>query len=494
YCSKKASSTYFIAVTDKQSDVDLCLHGFDDVYMEPIPKNTISQKYQKMKFVPLPELPATMRDTVNTPESTISLESVRTAEYSQSSTCDSGSSGMDIQDISISDLKSTLSVPLCSKSPFLSEGTETEGGKSPLMDPLSPNWCRVEHASKEKQRRERIKDSCDQLRVLLPYVKGRKTDMASILEMTVDYLKIVNAALPQDFQSQVIEIMSNGNPTLEVRLGEVEKASTVNKKVTRRKISDLDLSPLEKKQQLFQCDTPEIMENHRSIHFICRHEIGDQFLSLPYFPPKNSSSKLKRPHMALVSTTGEVNSPSVIYLPTGNITPIKETKKESILGEVTNQSHHFTDNQFSHLFTEADIPGNHMFPPGSITSDMFPYQSHTQMNMNTQLARVSASDRGDLTAYGGIYFDGAFCHYYPQLQDSSSSSSYFGPGGTNEYVNPNAVLPMTSYVPRPAAFTSARKYERTSAEFERYGTVDPKSDIYNNNNCNVTGLKPSNNT
>ena len=50
--------------------------------------------------------------------------------------------------------------------------------------------------------RERIKDSCDQLRVLLPYIRGRKTDMASILEMCVEYLKLVNAALPLDFQNQ----------------------------------------------------------------------------------------------------------------------------------------------------------------------------------------------------------------------------------------------------------------------------------------------------
>jgi hypothetical protein len=51
--------------------------------------------------------------------------------------------------------------------------------------------------------RERIKDSCDQLRVLLPYVRGRKTDMASILEMTVDYLKIVNSKLPHEFHAHV---------------------------------------------------------------------------------------------------------------------------------------------------------------------------------------------------------------------------------------------------------------------------------------------------
>ena len=51
--------------------------------------------------------------------------------------------------------------------------------------------------------RERIKDSCDQLRVLLPYIRGRKTDMASILEMCVDYLQVVNAFMPQVLQDQV---------------------------------------------------------------------------------------------------------------------------------------------------------------------------------------------------------------------------------------------------------------------------------------------------
>ena len=51
--------------------------------------------------------------------------------------------------------------------------------------------------------RERIKDSCDQLRVLLPYIRGRKTDMASILEMCVDYLQIVNTVMPQQLHNQV---------------------------------------------------------------------------------------------------------------------------------------------------------------------------------------------------------------------------------------------------------------------------------------------------
>lgn len=162
---------------------------------------------------------------------------------------------------------------------------------------------------------------------------------------------------------------------------------------------------------------------------------------------------------------------------------------DNILGQVTNQNQHFTDAQFSHLLAEGNISPNHIFAASNITSDSFLYQSHPQMN--TSLARVSASDHCDLTAYGGIYFDGAFCHYYPQLQDPSSSSSYFGAGGNNEYVNPNAVLPMTSYVPRPAAFTSSHKFDRTSAEFDRYGMSDQNTDIFNNN-CSITGLKPNN--
>jgi len=67
--------------------------------------------------------------------------------------------------------------------------------------------------------RDRIKDSCDQLRVLLPYIRGRKTDMASILEMSVDYIKIVNMCMPQTLQDQVRVV------SLHIRM---EKFTTTN--------------------------------------------------------------------------------------------------------------------------------------------------------------------------------------------------------------------------------------------------------------------------
>ncbi|XP_043548719.1 uncharacterized protein LOC122551158 isoform X2 [Chiloscyllium plagiosum] len=55
-------------------------------------------------------------------------------------------------------------------------------------------------------RRERIKDCCDQLRMLLPYVKGRRTDVASILEMTVEYMRYIYGRIPSNVISQIIEI------------------------------------------------------------------------------------------------------------------------------------------------------------------------------------------------------------------------------------------------------------------------------------------------
>lgn len=58
--------------------------------------------------------------------------------------------------------------------------------------------------------RERIKYCCEQLRTLLPYIKGRKNDAASILEATVDYVKYIREKLPpavmgQVFSSQALE-------------------------------------------------------------------------------------------------------------------------------------------------------------------------------------------------------------------------------------------------------------------------------------------------
>ncbi|XP_067868364.1 uncharacterized protein [Heterodontus francisci] len=59
---------------------------------------------------------------------------------------------------------------------------------------------------KERDRRKRIKISCDQLRELLPKFEGRRNDMASVLEMTVKYLELVQAlVLPQE-RSRILSV------------------------------------------------------------------------------------------------------------------------------------------------------------------------------------------------------------------------------------------------------------------------------------------------
>ncbi|XP_048469538.1 spermatogenesis- and oogenesis-specific basic helix-loop-helix-containing protein 1-like isoform X2 [Rhincodon typus] len=59
---------------------------------------------------------------------------------------------------------------------------------------------------KERDRRKRIKSSCDQLRDLLPKFEGRRNDMASVLEMTVKYLELVQTLIPPQEQLRILSI------------------------------------------------------------------------------------------------------------------------------------------------------------------------------------------------------------------------------------------------------------------------------------------------
>ncbi|XP_037383069.1 spermatogenesis- and oogenesis-specific basic helix-loop-helix-containing protein 2 isoform X2 [Talpa occidentalis] len=81
--------------------------------------------------------------------------------------------------------------------------------KSPLSDFEKNKKISLLHSSKEKLRRERIKYCCEQLRILLPYVKGRKNDVASILEATVDYVKYVREKIPPAIMSQITEALQS---------------------------------------------------------------------------------------------------------------------------------------------------------------------------------------------------------------------------------------------------------------------------------------------
>jgi len=60
------------------------------------------------------------------------------------------------------------------------------------------------HSNKERQRRERIKDACDQIRELLPKSasKNKKIDMAKLLELTVVYIKLLHSTTSTIVQQQ----------------------------------------------------------------------------------------------------------------------------------------------------------------------------------------------------------------------------------------------------------------------------------------------------
>ncbi|XP_058132933.1 spermatogenesis- and oogenesis-specific basic helix-loop-helix-containing protein 2 [Dasypus novemcinctus] len=79
--------------------------------------------------------------------------------------------------------------------------------KAPLSDFKRSRKISLLHSSKEKLRRERIKDCCEQLRALLPYRKGRKSDAASVLEATVDYVQHIQERLPAAAVGQIAEVL-----------------------------------------------------------------------------------------------------------------------------------------------------------------------------------------------------------------------------------------------------------------------------------------------
>ncbi|XP_077004887.1 spermatogenesis- and oogenesis-specific basic helix-loop-helix-containing protein 1 [Tamandua tetradactyla] len=64
--------------------------------------------------------------------------------------------------------------------------------------------CRRRNVLTERERRKRISVSCERLRALLPNFDGRREDMASILEMTVQFLRLAHALVPSEELHEVL--------------------------------------------------------------------------------------------------------------------------------------------------------------------------------------------------------------------------------------------------------------------------------------------------
>lgn len=59
--------------------------------------------------------------------------------------------------------------------------------------------------------RKRISLSCERLRALLPRFDGRREDMASVLEMSVQFLRMAGAVLPSGEQ-QAVSVRARVSP------------------------------------------------------------------------------------------------------------------------------------------------------------------------------------------------------------------------------------------------------------------------------------------
>eukprot|EP00794_Sanderia_malayensis_P015947 gene15947-17550_t len=103
----------------------------------------------------------------------------------------------------------------------------------------------AKHSSKERERRERIKDSTNELRKLLPkqLVNGKKQDMATVLELTVHYLQAVHNHIPTVIQQQLFQSLLVCRETIGKRkrrnIDSSPNAATFNRKHQRLQSSSL---------------------------------------------------------------------------------------------------------------------------------------------------------------------------------------------------------------------------------------------------------------
>ncbi|XP_057154590.1 spermatogenesis- and oogenesis-specific basic helix-loop-helix-containing protein 1 isoform X6 [Pan paniscus] len=67
-----------------------------------------------------------------------------------------------------------------------------------------PSSCLRRNVISERERRKRMSLSCERLRALLPQFDGRREDMASVLEMSVQFLRLASALGPSQEQHAIL--------------------------------------------------------------------------------------------------------------------------------------------------------------------------------------------------------------------------------------------------------------------------------------------------
>ncbi|XP_055883967.1 uncharacterized protein LOC129926056 isoform X2 [Biomphalaria glabrata] len=485
--SKKNGKAILIALTEKSSEGEVKLQSFDTVLTLPISKETIQQMYIKQQWILGKDISESERSIVSP---ALSIESIRTSERSQSSQCESGTGTFDLNDIPLMEIKNLAS-------------------DSKLSSMVDMNSYR--------KRRERIKDSCDQLRVLLPYVRGRKTDMASILEMTVDYLRIITAALPQDFQSQIINIMSNGNslPPCEIykknksvkiptqNISPLIKQSSADKKnnchplllnpepktkfrIMTRSVSKSESSLLddrhssgsgnEKHSETHTSLSGSLKKTKTKLYHDVDHVVKRECLS-------TEGSGVKRTKVQVLPSYMEPIPSKSVCLPTSKVSTLQNTKKE-IFGEMVTQVSSFPNFSFPPKVTDSDMAVSHVYTSSQMGNDVFQLQQHSHVNNLT--SGLGHGER-DASQFGGLFMDGNYYTYFPLVENSSAGLCI--PSMSGNYVSPTAVLSMTNNL-KSGSFGIATTNDQTINDTEQI-KINPATNLFNVSvvkNNNLSGL------
>ncbi|XP_020744166.1 spermatogenesis- and oogenesis-specific basic helix-loop-helix-containing protein 1 [Odocoileus virginianus] len=98
------------------------------------------------------------------------------------------------------------SVPFPSSTRFCCEDHPSQGSGQTRGPPVAegPGSRLPRNVLSERERRKRISLSCERLRALLPWFDGRREDMASVLEMAVQFLQLAGTLVPGWEQQAVL--------------------------------------------------------------------------------------------------------------------------------------------------------------------------------------------------------------------------------------------------------------------------------------------------
>ncbi|OWF52607.1 Spermatogenesis- and oogenesis-specific basic helix-loop-helix-containing protein 2 [Mizuhopecten yessoensis] len=437
YASKSNRGTVLIGVSNTPSAVDLRLHGIDEVVIQPVSTLTIRQKYSKWtsvvlvseesdslkdldsQIISMPTTPATPLTpmTPDTPATPATPASVSDDSSHFSLSLDSG----------IDSLVSTPQMTPEQVSYALSGLTNLQ---APISKPRQHSIV-ADHTTKEKLRRERIKDSCDQLRVLLPYIRGRKTDMASILEMCVDYLKIVNAALPQQFQSQIVDVLSKDTSSVGRPRASTSKKTKRGSQYSESPSANLVSSTVETDQTGFDSSLPKT--DSGSFNFsIGETEPGT--LKRELNKTLHDTKPNKRFCLQPLSDLPSMCSSPIQTLP--SFENIRISRQESTSLDQTGSTFPYQSMQIPHTSSLYDYDSTVSGRVINTSHDPFSTATFFNPSMTTKPNGVDRSDTF------GLFLDTQSLYQY--YGSGNMTTSYNATrSSTPDYVNPNAVLSLS---------------------------------------------------